>query len=63
VPVLPAARLVLWRAGATAEALARVAADLGGARAGLCAEDFDLTPDAVRAAFGSRALVLYRRPD
>jgi hypothetical protein len=60
-PLLPAGRLVLWRAGhATPERLAAATDDLAAAPAGLCPDDFDLSADDVRAAFGARAVVLYR---
>ncbi len=61
-PLLPVGRLVLWRDGrASPERLAALTDDLAAAPAGLCPDDFALTADEVRAAFGGRAVVLYRR--
>lgn len=59
--LLPAGRFVLFRRGeADADRLARCVMELGASPPGLCPEDFGLRPADVRAAFGDRALVLYR---
>lgn len=58
-PLLPAGRLLLFPATASATALAECVLSLGASPVGLAPADFNLAPESVQAALGARAWICY----